>query len=40
MLRRFLFLFSGVLDIVEIKETLKRLGLKISDDQVKQLLHK
>ena len=33
--------FPGVLDAGEIKETLKRLGLeKISDEQVKQLLHK
>ena len=31
---------AGVLDAGEIQETLKRLGLKISDAQVKHLLHK
>lgn len=31
---------DGVLDAGEIRETLKKLGLKISDGQVKQLLHK
>lgn len=31
---------AGVLDAGEIRETLKKLGLKISDGQVKQLLHK
>ncbi len=31
---------SGVLDAGEIKETLKRLGLKVSDDQIKVLLNK
>ncbi len=34
------YVYAGVLDAADIKDTLKRLGMKITDEQVKQILHK